>query len=307
MSTAVQGRARIRLRTHAKLNLFLRVLGRRADGYHELKTIFHGIDLGDDLDVSSDPERLRVEVHLADGVVGEIPAGKDNTAAVAAHRLRERRGIRQGASIGITKRIPIGAGLAGGSANAAGALLALDALWATGLSRAEMLELALSVGSDVPYCLTGGTALATSRGEHLAQLRSPAGMWFVLGISWAPLLTRDVFAACDELGGSRAQASSTDMADALEAGDAAAVASLLHNDLEIGAFALRPELAPKKQRLLEEGALGACTSGSGPTIFGVADSEHDADELARRVAGDFDRVEVVRTHAPCVERLDETG
>ena len=293
----------IRVRTHAKVNLFLRVLARRPDGYHEIETIFHGVGLGDDLEFREHgSSRCEVHMELAGGLPGHPPHQEENVITLAAERLGERIRERTGVSVRVLKHIPLAAGLGGGSGNAAGVLLTLNEMWAGGLGRDELAEVALQVGSDVPYCLSGGTALATARGEKLTPLPSLCEMWFVLGISGEPLLTRDVYAAWDSLE-TREEVRSAPMALALGAGDVAEVAALLHNDLERAALLLAPELAEKKRRLLDEGALGACISGSGPTLFGIARDEPHARAIAGKVAGDFACVSVVSSQPTCVQRL----
>ena len=295
----------MRLRTHAKLNLSLRVLGRRADGYHEIESIFHGIDLADDIELNETAgSSVDVEMYYAADTMGEAPALEENLIYRAAQSLIEHGGgAGRGVKIDVIKRIPIGGGLGGGSGNAAGTLLALSKLWNMQLERKRLLELAGTIGSDVTYCIDGGTALATARGEQLTQMPAPHAMWFVLGISRDPLLTRDVYSAWDELGHEE-QVTSSMMAPALGAGDVNEVASLLHNDLERPAFMLRPELSRKKEAILDAGALGAGMTGSGPTMFGILEEAGSAREVAAKVQPEFDRVVVARTAPRCVELLD---
>lgn len=302
--SAEQALPRVRIKTHAKLNLFLRVLGRRSDGYHEVETILHGIEMGDDVDVRlTDTGSVEVEMTLADSVSDLLPPSEQNTVWHAAQHLIEHGARNEGVHIEIVKRIPIGAGLGGGSGNAAGVLVALNELWKTELNRDGLLDVAGRVGSDVPYCISGGTALATARGESLTPLPSPATMWFVLGISHYPLLTRDVYAAWEPEHANDA-VGSAEMTLALGGGDVDEVASLLYNDLERPAFTLRPELAGLKERLAEAGSLGSSLSGSGPTLFGIARDEAHAREVAARVEDDFDKVVVTSSRPECIERLD---
>lgn len=304
MTTTAGARTGLRLRTNAKLNLFLRVMGRRSDGYHELESIFHGVGLADDLEVRPTSSRkVDVDMQLDEGLVGDVPTPMDNLVAIAAQRLIELGGRNAGIEIKITKRVPLGAGLGGGSGNAAGILVALNELWDMDLDIQDLHEVAGAIGSDVPHCLGGGTALATARGEHLTPLPSPVSMHFVLGISNQPLMTRDVYNAWDELDRGQ-EVSSTPMTLALGSGDAQEVALLLHNDLEPAAFSLRPELADKKKAMQEAGVLGTGMSGSGPTIFGIASDQSHAESVAGRLHGAFDRVLVVDSTSQCVERLD---
>ena len=296
--------AGIRLRTHAKINLFLRVLGRRPDGYHEIESIFHGISLADDIEVrATDGHDVDVDIRVARGPGTGVPKREDNLAYLAAHALIERGVTASGVSIDITKRIPIGAGLGGGSGNAAGVLVALNDLWGGGLQTDDLNYLGATVGSDVPYCLTGGTMLVTGRGENLSSLPSPGDLHFVLGISDEPLYTRDVYERLDDLG-TNGEVGSAAMTLALGSGDAAEVGELLHNDLEPAAFSLRPELEELKKVILGAGSLGAGLTGSGPTLFGLASDEDHARDIADKIQDRFDHVEVVRSTQHCVELLD---
>ncbi len=294
----------LRVRTGAKLNLFLRVVGRRPDGYHELESIFQALDLADDLAIDPVPNgRITVHMEAEAGPPADFPPERDNLVYLAALRLQEASGIRLGASIRVTKRIPLGGGLGGGSSNAAGALAALNEVWGLGLDRARLLQLASEIGSDVPFCLSGGaSSVVTGRGERLARLpAAPAPLWFVLGISNAPLSTAAVYRA---LPGAVAEGPPVaPVAAAVAAGGAAAVARLLHNDLEPVALRLRPELAGKKDALLEAGALGAALTGSGPTLFAVAAGEASARSIEATVEGVFDRVAVTCSAPRCVRPL----
>ena len=295
-----------RLKTHAKVNLFLRVVGQRPDGYHLLETVLQSISLYDEIEIDISDDAVSVDVQWAPGRAGELPAEDENIVTVAASRLLERAGSPRGASIRMKKQIPVGAGLGGGSANAAGALVVLTELWGLELERASLLALASEIGSDVPYCLEGGIALATQRGEELTQLAMPdIPMWFVLGGSDVPLSTRDVYEAWDELDGTPLDGPhSAPLALALGAGDLAEVGVLLHNDLEPAAFMLLRELEAAKEKIATAGVLGAAMSGSGPTMFALVDGPERAREVAARIEDDFAWVEVVQSRPACLERLD---
>lgn len=294
--------AKVRLKTGAKLNLFLRVAGRRPDGYHELESVFHSLDFADDLEVvpvaASD---IVVTMEPGETPVGHLPPLENNLVYEAARRLQQHAGLDAGAHIALTKRIPVGGGLGGGSSNAAGTLLALDEVWELGLDRKTLLELGFAIGSDVPYCLAGGTtSLVTGRGESLSPLPgSGSRLWFVLGISDQPLLTADVYDEFDR-DPSSDRASTAALTMALGAGDVQELGSLLFNALEVPAFRLRPDLVPRKQALLEAGAVGACLSGSGPTLFGLARDEQHARQVASKAGPSFDRVVVARSSSGCV-------
>lgn len=273
--------------------------GRQDDGYHEIATVLQNVSLADDLVVAEGAgprDHIDIEFEPWLGEVA-IPA-EQNLVARAALIVRDRLGHEGGLEVAVRKRIPLGAGLGGGSANAAGALIALNRLWAAGLSDAELGRMGAELGSDVPYCLAGGAALATGRGEVVRKVKAPQSLWFVLGMSSQPLSTAAVYRAWSP--GAPAHEPEP-LPAALAAGDPARLARLLHNDLEPVAFELRPELARAKAALLDAGALGASLSGSGPTLFALAESKEHAHEVAAGVKGVFERVAVVSSRPTCVE------
>jgi 4-diphosphocytidyl-2-C-methyl-D-erythritol kinase len=211
-------------------------------------------------------------------------------------------GIPGGAHFRLRKGIPVAAGLGGGSADGAAALLALDRLWRLGVPPRDLVTMAAELGSDVPFCLTGGTCLATGRGERLRPILEGGSWWWVLGISDKGLPTSAVYRRHDELGlGRRLRPADTDgVVAALAAGDPARLAGELVNDLEAAAFHLRPALSAAKQRMLDGGALGAMLSGSGPTMLGLGEDEAHARRVARAVRDAFDHVVVARSPVPGV-------
>jgi 4-diphosphocytidyl-2-C-methyl-D-erythritol kinase len=305
MTSTTAGRSvGIRVRTHAKLNLFLRVIGRRPDGYHEIESIFHGVSLADEMHIRpTEDDGVNIEMRGASGPISEEIDLENNLAYLAARSLIDRGITPTGLRIDIEKNIPIAGGLGGGSSNAAGVLVALNELWGAGLGSEDLNDVGASVGSDVPYCLVGGTMLATARGEKLTSLPSPTEIHFVLGISNIPLLTKDVYERWDHLGAEPGDGSAS-MTLALGAGDPYEVGQLLHNDLEPAAFSLRPELQDSKDAISNAGALGAALTGSGPTLFGLASDAEHAREIASKIENRFARVEIAHTAVRCVERLD---
>ena len=290
------------MRTYAKVNLALRVLGSRSDGFHEIETILHGVGLFDEIEILPAPGKVEVAMSFAPGVVGTIPPDDENLVRIAAELLRGGRDDR-GAHVKVTKGIPIAAGLGGGSGNAAGVLVVLAELWDLDLDRRALLAAAESLGCDVPYCIEGGTALATSRGEQLTPLPQTVPMWFVLGGTVAPLFTGAVYDAWDSLP-RPPESSNAAISLALGAGDTREVASSLYNDLEPAAFTLMPDLIDKKQVLIDAGALGACMTGSGPTMYGIASSNDHARSIAAKVEDRFDWVRVVKSQHESIHRLD---
>jgi 4-diphosphocytidyl-2-C-methyl-D-erythritol kinase len=268
----------VTVRVPAKINLVLSVGPRRPDGFHELATVFHAVSLYDEVMASPDDD-FTVTV---EGVGAErVPIDDSNLAVRAAQALAAYAGIDTGAKLHIRKDIPMAAGLAGGSADAAAALVACDALWDTGLGRPELSILAARVGSDAPFGLVGGTALGTGRGEQLTPAMVGGTFYWVLAIAEYGLPTYEVYTRFDDLRGPRGTAAPTvapEVLAALRAGNAGALGALLTNDLEPAACALAPQLTATLEVGRELGALGAVVSGSGPTCaFLVRDAEHGLD------------------------------
>jgi 4-diphosphocytidyl-2-C-methyl-D-erythritol kinase len=284
-------------RVPAKVNLQLSVGPLREDGYHDLVTVFHAVSLFDELTVTQ-ADRTSVTVSGEGGPA--VPLGPANLAvraAVALARATGRRGKGAGGvTIEIRKRIPVAAGLAGGSADAAAALVACNELWRTGLSVHELAEIGAKLGSDVPFALTGGTAVGLGRGERLTTALVTGSYHWVLAFGASGLSTPDVYAACDRLRASRRAKDgqqkpvpepelNTELMAALRSGDPAAVGPLLGNDLQPAALSLQPLLRQALQAGKEHGALGAIVSGSGPTCAFLARSAAAARELAVGVTG----------------------
>lgn len=293
------GGAEVFVRVPAKLNLALHVGPVRRDGYHELATVFHAVSLYDD--VSARPAD-GITVEVVGGVEG-VPAGPDNLAVRAARLLAEHTGVPDGVHLRLTKRIPVAGGLAGGSADAAAALVACDALWRTGMAREELRDVATALGSDVPFLLLGGTAIGTGRGERLTPALARGEHHWVLACSSEGLSTPAVYAECDRLRAGRpvgAPRIAADLMHALRTGDPEALGRCLVNDLQPAATGLRPVLARTMAVGLGEGALGAVVSGSGPTVaFLVRDSEAALDlSVALSASGACSRVDRVTGPVP---------
>jgi 4-diphosphocytidyl-2-C-methyl-D-erythritol kinase len=299
----------MRIRTYAKVNLFLKIEPRLDDGYHPVDTIYHSVSLADEMELTERPAATSFEFTTSgiawdrDHLEEMHRFNFDNLVVRAAHLLEERLGVQVPATMRLHKNIPVGAGLAGGSSNAAAALVGLNQLLDLGLTADDLLSLAIELGSDVPFCMIGGTARAVGRGEVLMPAPEPPDLWFVLGISNEPLMTKYVYAKWDEVGSTSAQ-DVGEMVEALEDGGADAIARAVHNDLQAAALALRPGLADGIDRLQKAGALSAMVCGSGPTVMGMAGDLTHAREVAAGVDGSFDRVEVVHSVDAGIERLD---
>jgi 4-diphosphocytidyl-2-C-methyl-D-erythritol kinase len=281
----------------AKINLHLGVGSRRADGFHQLATVFQAVSLYDEVTVEAAPE-FGIEI------VGEatgVPADDTNLAARAVFAIAEKVGRPPNVSVTVRKAIPVAGGMAGGSADAAAALVACDALWETGVGPDVLDELAAALGSDVPFCLHGGTALATGRGEQLTQVLAKGVYHWVFGIAEAGLSTPAVFAELDRIRGSSLVLEPqvpADLMTALRTGEPRRLSGLLYNDLQAAALHLRPAL----RRTIEAGrdghALGAVVCGSGPTIAMLAAGEPEAVALVAALSGSGTCRAVRRAHGP---------
>jgi 4-diphosphocytidyl-2-C-methyl-D-erythritol kinase len=276
----------VTVRVPAKVNLELRVGPRRADGFHDLATVFHAVSMHDEVSVARWDSW---QVVPAGTYADLIPTGEDNLAVRAAKLLAEHCGIDETLSIRIDKDIPVAGGMAGGSADAAAALLACDHLWGLGLDRDELAELAASLGSDVPFPLTGGNAMGSGRGEQLAPVLARGSFHWVFAISDTGLSTPAVFAECDRLreesdGVVPPPEVSAEVMAALRQGDPVLLGRALHNDLEPAAFSLRPDLRELRDAGVEFGALGGVVSGSGPTVAFLTASHEASLDLSVSLA-----------------------
>lgn len=278
-------------RAPAKINVYLGVGPLRPDGFHDLATVFHALQLSDDVVAErDDPGRVSVEVVAESGSgvdVDAVPCDESNLAHRAAEELRRYAGVECGVRLRIVKRIPVAGGLAGGSADAAAALVACDAAWETGCGRAELARLGARLGSDVPFALHGGTALGSGRGERLAPVMSPSRLHWVLAVADGGLSTPQVYARLDHMraGTAGAPPSVPDaLLSALRRADVEGVAEHLGNDLQAPACELRPSLRQVLDTGRDLGALGGIVSGSGPTVAFLATDEDAAHQLAADLA-----------------------
>ncbi|MEO9330456.1 4-(cytidine 5'-diphospho)-2-C-methyl-D-erythritol kinase [Gordonia aurantiaca] len=277
-------------RAPSKVNLHLGVGPRREDGYHDLVTVFQALSLHDDVRVARASD-------LSVAVRGEgapsVPADSSNLAARAALALAEWADRPAKVAIDIAKTIPVAGGMAGGSADAAGALVALAQLWKLDISRDELAAIAADLGSDVPFALHGNTALGTGRGERLMQVLSRGEYHWVLALAREGLSTPAVYKELDRLRESRSDDLDTDdllrrpdaLMQALASGDPRAVAPLLHNDLQPAALSLQPALRRTLRAGVDAGALNGIVSGSGPTCAFLCADEESAVSVAAELSG----------------------
>ncbi len=283
--------AALRIRCPAKINLGLWVLGRREDGYHEIDTVLQTVGLEDELVLETGPPGLSLEVR---GL--RIPGDGANLVERAWVSLVERAGIPEfrGIRARLIKRIPVGAGLGGGSSDAAGFLSGANALLDLGLTDDDLAGLGARVGSDVPFFFKGGTARATGRGEQLRQLCPTVPFWvvlasppFAISTTWAYGRVRKHLTP--SAGGANV------LTSALAAQDWGAVADAMHNVFEDVALPEFPSLAELKRRIVGSGAVKAMLSGSGSTLYGVTLTRNEAMTVAKGIAGRGAEVRVART------------
>ena len=273
------------VRVPGKVNLYLGVGDRRADGYHELTTVFHAVSLSDDITVrAADLLSLQVRGEGAD----EVPTDARNLAWQAAELMAEHVGRVPDVEITIEKSIPVAGGMAGGSADAAAVLVGINALWELGVPRRDLHAIAARLGSDVPFALHGGTALGTGRGEELATVLARNTFHWVLAFGAGGLSTAAVYAEIDRL---RAAGEPPQLADpeplltALSSGNPHELAPLLGNDLQPASLSLEPNLRRTLRAGTEAGALAGIVSGSGPTCAFLCASAEAAVQVSAELAG----------------------
>ncbi|MGX5183824.1 4-(cytidine 5'-diphospho)-2-C-methyl-D-erythritol kinase [Streptomyces avermitilis] len=255
----------VTVRVPAKVNVQLAVGGARPDGFHDLANVFLAVGLYDEV-TATPADELRITCEGPDAA--QVPLDRTNLAARAAIALAARHGLAPDVHLHIAKDIPVAGGMAGGSADAAGALLACDTLWGTNASRGELLDICAELGSDVPFSLVGGAALGTGRGERLRELEVGGTFHWVFAVADGGLSTPAVYGEFDRLSeGVRVPepVASQELFDALAKGDAVALAAAVSNDLQPAALSLFPSLTDTLDAGRAAGALAALVSGSGPT------------------------------------------
>ena len=271
----------VTVRVPAKVNLQLSVGPRESDGYHQLVTVFQAISIFDDVTVKIGEQGTGINLSVSGDQIHGVPTDASNLVVKAAELIATKFEIDIDASIDIKKSIPVAGGMAGGSADAAAAIVAIDDLYDLKMTRDEMHEIASQLGSDIPFLLSGGTSIGQGRGDQLTAALSRGTYHWVLALSSVGLSTPAVYSECDRLRQgldiSEPQISDALM-QALLSADPSAVGKLLVNDLQPAACSLRPALRLILDVGQEYGALGAIVSGSGPTVaFLVSDEEHGLD------------------------------
>jgi len=292
----------VRVEAPGKVNLFLSVGASGTDGYHQLTTVFQAVRLIETVTARRQSVRDRGTVTLTlEEPDADVPTDASNLAMRAAELLAETTGVSEGVDLLLRKRVPVAGGMAGGSADAAATLVACNILWGTGLSLLELSALAARLGADVPFPLTGATAVGSGRGDLVTPIMTRGSYHWVFALAGEGLSTPAVFRRFDELTGTGAPAVRDVpevLTSALRAGDAPALAASLHNDLQAAALDLRPELAQVIAVAEEAGALRAIVSGSGPTIAALVENPAGAQRVSRALMASGLVADVLRADAP---------
>ena len=264
----------VTVEANAKINLTLDILGKRQDGFHEVAMVMQSIGLHDTLTMEKTTGRIELTIN-----VPWLKADEKNLAWRAAELVRQEYGLEGGVRIELTKRIPIAAGLAGGSADAAAVLKGMNELYDLQMSTQKLCELGARLGSDIPFCIMGGTMLATGRGEVLTRLSDMPETWVVLAKPRISVSTAWAYQNYDEQGAEK-HPDNEAVKRAINRGNRKAVAGLLCNVLESVTIKKYDVIADYKQMMLEHGAMASMMSGSGPTVFGLASSREQAEAIA---------------------------
>jgi 4-diphosphocytidyl-2-C-methyl-D-erythritol kinase len=271
----------VTVRVPAKVNLQLSVGPKEADGYHNLVSVFQAISIFDDITIKLGEPGSGLTISVSGDQTHGVPADANNLAAKAVALISKEYDLTVDAHIDIKKSIPVAGGMAGGSADAAGTIIGIDYLYSLDMTRDEMIEIAAKIGSDVPFMLSGGTAIGTGHGDQLTAALSRGTYHWVLAVSTVGLSTPAVYAECDRLRGELEivePQTNEALMQSLLAADAPGVGSALVNDLQLAACSLRPAIRLVLDVGQEYGALGSIVSGSGPTVaFLVADQDSGLD------------------------------
>jgi len=283
----------IKVISPAKINLFLNVLKKRDNGYHEIETVLQAIDLCDELSLIETTNQGVEVVSLE----GKAPSGKANLAYQAANVILESCKVKKGVRIEIRKRIPVAAGLGGGSSNAAATLMGLNELWKLNLSRAHLMKLAASLGADVPFFISGGRAVGTGRGDKITSLADWQHFWLILLVPKFSILTRNAYQSLNLI---NERSRLRTVLSCLEEGN---LEKALYNRFEEVTTKEYPVIGIMKDKLRSLGAEGVLMSGSGPVVFGIVRQRAQAEKIAMAVQEEV--VYVVKTSLEGVKIVKE--
>ena len=267
----------ISLKAHAKVNLFLEILGKRDDGYHEIETIMQEIDLADNLKFEEIQEGIRLECNNKN-----IPINQDNLVCKAANLILKECGIKKGVLISLEKNIPVGAGLGGGSSDAAATLKALNSLWKVGLNDGDLMEFAAKLGSDIPFFINGKTSLCSGRGEMISPVKVRDRMDYLILFPRVHISTETIYKNL-KIDLTKKRKDVSFFLDALKHSEVIGISKLLFNRLEEVIFATYPDLLQVKSALESFDFCGLSISGSGSAFFGLCNDRHQAEVIKSKV------------------------
>ena len=287
----------IELKSRAKINLSIDVLGKREDGYHLVEMIMQTIDLYDIINITeNDIDEININSNSLD-----IPLNKNNIVYKAAEVLKERFNIKSGLNIFIQKNIPVAAGMAGGSCNAAAVLVGLNKLWNLKLSEKQLQEIGLALGADVPFCISGNAALAQGIGEELTYIKGlPKDISILICKPNLFVSTKDVYQGLD-LDNIKDRPDNKLLIKCLEEGNIKVLSENMVNVLESVTSKMHEEILDIEKVMLDNNALGSMMSGSGPTVFGLFEKEEDAIKGKEKLLKKYNQVYVVRSSERGVE------
>ncbi len=269
------------VKAYAKINLTLEIVRRLPSGYHEIKSVMQQTALCDDITIGDAHAGITIESPSSN-----VPRNARNSVWKAAALLKEQCGVDYGVKFKLFKRIPVGGGMGGGSADAAAALVGLNKFWQLGLSQAELLDIGQEIGMDVAFCILGGTALATGRGEIVQPLPAPPRLHLIIVNPGIFVSTRTAYAGLD-VDKLTFTDKSAQMIDAIQRQDFAGIVASLHNDFESTVLNEYPVISAAKRSLIEAGAEAALLSGSGASVFGIARTEAQASAIAEALTSCF--------------------
>lgn len=282
---------KIEIYSYSKINLTLNILGKRQDGYHNIETIMQSINLTDRIFIKEEKEGIKVKCNHS-----QVPIDAQGLAYRSAEKILNRYKITKGVKIEIDKKIPLASGMAGGSANSASILVGINKLFTLNLSNEDLRGIGEELGMDVPFCIQNGTALAYHRGEKVAPL-SPVNpqLWIIIINPGFEIPTKWAYNNLDLSLIKREKNNTKAMLEALKEGEARGIAKNLFNSFEELIIKKYPEIGKIKNRLIEEGALGALMSGSGPTVFGVAQNKEQAFKIYKKLKSEYKSIWAVNT------------
>lgn len=287
----------IGLKSRAKINLSIDVLGKRQDGYHIVEMIMQTIDLYDNLKITQiEEDSIKIKSNSQD-----IPLNQDNIVYKAANILKEKFNIKKGIEISIQKNIPVAAGMAGGSSNAAAVLVGLNRIWDLGLNQLELKDIALQLGADVPFCITGGSALAQGIGEELTDIKGlNENIYILICKPNIFVSTKEVYQSLD-MNEIKKRPDNQKLIDALQVNDVKYVSENMVNVLEEVTSSKYNEINQIERIIMDNKALGSMMSGSGPTVFGLFDNKEYAIRAKEELLQNYNQVYLVKSSDKGVE------